>query len=142
MKIKRLISVISVILVICLTVSCLAACGMGLDKDKAKEDMIAFLREIKDGDFEGAKTYLHPSFTDDIEPFFNEVEENYDIDFQSGITILGYSGTYYAAYTSEVDGSAYELDFDIEISGKELDVTISVVENDLGYGIYGFRIDD
>ena len=139
MKNKKLILLISIILAACLFALCFTSCGSGLDKDKAKSDITEFLREIKNGDFEAAESYLHPSFTDEIEPFFTSLEEKLNIDFQSGISILGYHGFYYAAYSSDVDGSAYELDIEIEVSGNQYDITVTVVQNDEGYGIYGFE---
>jgi len=141
LKNKRLISIISFVLLIIMSALCFTSCGMGLDKDKANDDIIEFLRAVRNDDFKGAKQYLHPSFEDDIESFFSEVEEQLDIDLQSGITILGYFGSYYAAYTSDVDGSLYERYLEIEVSGKVYDLIVTVVENDEGYGIDRIEIE-
>ena len=67
---------------------CFTSCSGGIDTDKAKEHIISFLTEVREGDFDGAKEHLHPSFNDDIEKYFNAVESAYRVDFQSGITVL------------------------------------------------------
>ena len=121
---------------------CFTSCSGGIDTDKAKEHIISFLTEIKEGDFTEAKTYLHPNFDGDIEKFFNSVEKSFNVDFQNGITILRNTNTQISYYDSKFDGSAYELTMDIEVSGRELEITVNVVENDNGYGVYGIEIDD
>ena len=121
---------------------CLTSCSGGIDTDKAKEHIISFLTEVREGNFDGAKEHLHPSFNDDIEKYFNAVESAYRVDFQSGITVLRNTNIHISMYDSRYNGSGYELTMDIEVSGDELEITVVVVENDIGYGVYYIEIDD
>ncbi len=121
---------------------CFTSCSGGIDTDAAKEHILNFLREVKDGDFRGAEEYMHPSITDNIKTFFNDVEDEKDVNFQSGITVLQYTNVYTALYDTEIDGSGYELTMNIEVSGKVLEIIVVVVDNDEGYGVYYIEIDD
>ena len=138
---KSLALFITLIMLILPLTLCFTSCESE-DTNKAKEYIISFLTEVREGDFDSAKEHLHPSFDDDIEVFFNEVEDVFGVDFQEGITILRYTNTYTSLYNSEYDGFGYELTMEIEVSGYTLQITVLVVENDIGYGIYYIEIDD
>ena len=63
MKIKALFSVIMAVV---LSLS-LVGCRDGLKKDDAKDLMEGFVEAVENGDFEAAKTYLHPEKPFDVE---------------------------------------------------------------------------
>lgn len=119
----------------------LVGCANRVKKDEAKEQVNAFIDNVRAGNFEGAKEYLHPERPLDIETYFARKELEYGVDFQSGIEITrtDYSS---AMYESEVDGGEYELEMNIIVSGVALEMNIDVVRNDNGFGIYSIDIDD
>ena len=138
MKIKAIFLVL-VILVLSLS---LVGCETKISRDEAKGTIEAFLGAVAAGDFESAKTYLHPEKPYDVEKFFNSIEERTGVDFQRGIEIKKYTGFSTSLYDSEIDGSDYELDMNITVDGFALELSIEVVRNDAGYGIYEIDIDD
>ena len=138
MKIK---AIISVMLVLILSLS-LISCGDRVKKSEAKETTEAFLNAVAGGDFESAKTYLHPEKPIDVEKYFNSIEERAGVDFQAGIELKRYTNFSSAVYESEVDGSEYELEANLIVDGVAFELDIEIVRNDLGYGIYSFEIDN
>ena len=120
---------------------CFAIIGCGKETDKAKETAEGFLSSVASGDFENAKTYLHPDRSIDIEKYFNDYEAWSGIDFQNGIKVKKYTEYSYSVYDSDVDGSEYELEIRISVGGKTLEINIDIVRNDNGYGIYEIDLD-
>ena len=134
LKTKRIWEFI-LLIVLCLSSLSLASCSSdGLDN--AKTHAKSCLTEVRKGNFEEAKKYVHPDYNkNSLEQYFDFIEEQYDIDFQSGISLLGYTNIRSSFYTTEVNGSLYEITHTLEVSGKKISATISVVDNDKGYGI-------
>ena len=120
---------------------CFALIGCGKETDKAKETAEGFLSSIASGDFENAKTYLHPDRAINIEKYFNDYEAWSGVDFQKGIKVKKYTEYSYSVYDSDVNGSEYELEIRISVGGKTLEINIDVVRNDNGYGIYEIDLD-
>ena len=120
---------------------CLALIGCGKEKDKAKETVEAFLASVSAGNFENAKTYLHPDRQMDIEKYFNDFEAMTGIDFQKGIKVNKYTEYSYSVYDSEVGGSEYELEIKVTVDGKTFEINIDIVLNESGYGIYEVDFD-
>ena len=142
LKKKTLLVLLALAMLVPCVLMCFTSCGGGLDTDAAKEYVLDFMREIKAGDYDAAQEYLHPDIADDdVKAYIDSVEADERVDFQSGITVLAYTNFYQAIYDSKYDGSALELEMEIEVSGEDLEVYAVVVENDRGYGIYAFVID-
>ncbi len=137
MKIK---AIISILLVLIFAIS-LVGCGAGIKKNEAKETAEAFLGAVASGNFEKAETYLHPERPFDIEKYFNEKEARAGVDFQKGIEIKRYTEYSSSVYDSEVDGSDFELEMNVIVDGVAFEISIEVVRNDLGYGIYEIDLD-
>ena len=137
MKIK---AILSVLLVLVLAIS-LVGCGTRIKKNEAKETAEAFLAEIAKGDFESAKGYLHPEKPLDLEKYFNDKESRAGVDFQKGIEIKRYTEYSSSLYDDEIDGSDYELEMNVIVDGVAFEISIDVVRNDLGYGIYEIDLD-
>ena len=136
MKLK---SIILVMLAALLSLS-LIACN-GIKRKDAKEMAEAFLGAVENGDFENARSYLHPEKPLDLERYFNGIEEREGIDFQKGIEIKRYVDYSSSLYDSEVKGSDYELEMNIIVDGVGFEFSVDIVKNDLGYGIYDIDID-
>ena len=139
MKVKQ---IISALLVIVFTLSLLGCTENKVTRDEAREQANLLVNAVSSGNFSYARELLHPSLSINIEEYFNTNEEKYGVDFQSGITVERYTNFSSALYDSDVKGSEYELDIDISVSGKTLELTIDVVRNEQGFGIYEIEIDD
>lgn len=137
MKTKSIIIVI-IALALCFS---LVACNGAIKKKDAQEITEAFVLAIENGDFEKAKTYLHPEKPLDLEKYFNGIEERTGVDFQNGIEIKRYTDFSSSLYESEVDGADYELEMNVIVDGVAFEFSIDIVKNDLGYGIYDFEFD-
>ena len=115
--------------------------------DEGYDDVMQFkaaldsLLPLQRGDFEAAEAYLHPEKPIDLEKYFDSIEGRAAIDFQSGIEIGRYTEYSYSAYDSEFAGSDCELELNATVSGVALEISIEIVKNDLGYGIYEIDID-
>lgn len=132
--------IISVILVLVLSLS-LISCGDRVKKNEAKETAEAFLSAIAGGDFESAKSYLHPEKPLDLQKYFDAIEGRVGVDFQAGIELKRYTEYSSSVYESEVDGSEYDLEANIIVDGVAFEFSVEIVRNDLGYGIYSFEVD-
>jgi hypothetical protein len=133
-------SIFLIVIAILLCIS-LFACQNAISKDDAKETTEAFILALEKGDFEKAKTYLHPERPFDVEKYLNGIEERTGVDFQKGIEIKRYTEFSSSLYESEVDGADYELEMNIVVDGVAFELSVDIVKNDLGYGIYDFEID-
>ena len=136
-KIKSIILII-VAIALCFT---LVACSGAIKRKDAKELTKGFVSAIEDGDFEKAKTYLHPERPLDLEKYFNGIEERANVDFQNGVEIKRYTDFSASLYDSDVDGADYELEMNVIVDGVAFEFSVEIVKNDGGYGIYDFEID-
>ena len=138
MKIKSVLLLVIISIALCVS---LVGCGGRVKKNEAKEIAQAFLEAVENGDFEAAKAYLHPEKPLDVEKYFAGIEGRENIDFQKGIEIKRYTGFSASLYDSEVGGSEFELEMNIIADGVAFELTVDVVRNDLGYGIYEIDLD-
>ncbi len=132
---KRIISFVTaaVLLLFSLT-SC-------IDSNLARGTLEDFVIAVESNDFEKAQSYMHPSVTDDIEVYFNSIEKERQVDFQAGFKIIKYVGFENAFFDSNVGGSLYGTTATVKIGGMDATITVNIVENDAGYGIYNFTIE-
>ena len=137
MKIRSLFF-IALALVLCLA---LVGCNGGIKKKDAKGTAEAFVAAIEDGDFEDARALLHPDSPFDVEKYFNGIEERKGVDFQKGIEIKRFEEYSYSHYESEVGGSEYELELRLLVDGKSFELSLDIVKNEGGYGIYDIELD-
>ncbi len=135
---KLLRKIIPCVLVVTLLLLTLTAC---IDGDAAKGTIADFLKAIEEENYDAAKTYLHPERPSDLKTFFDNVEEQEGVDFQSGIEILRYTGVKSSAHDTTVGGATYETTLKANIGDKKATLTVELVDNDNGYGIYNFDID-
>ena len=129
---KKLISLLVVIFIVSLS---LFSC---IDGEKAREDAVDFLSALEDEDYESARALLHPDFKIDMEKEISALEKQEGIDFSEGIDVYKFTGFSSAHYDSQVDGSLYETTVNIAVGGKKGSLTVTLVDNDKGYGIYNF----
>ena len=118
----------------------LASCG-DITDDEAKDKADKLIKCVEENRFEDASKLLHPERPLDIKAIFERAEALYGVDFQSGVRVSRYdlSGP---EKEKEVDGSEYEVDLDVVVSGRALEISVNVVKNEKGFGIYSIDIDD
>jgi hypothetical protein len=134
---KKLIA-ISLLLTLVLS---LAGCAGGVDMEQADTDMDAFFQAVAAGDFTTAQSMMHPSITDDLQAFFNGLEDqNSALDFQNGMTWEREMNIHYSWYHSDVGGSQYMRSFRLKAGDVTLRAEITIVSNKAGYGIYSLYI--
>ncbi|MBE5731114.1 MAG: hypothetical protein E7350_04110 [Clostridiales bacterium] len=138
MKIKR---IVAILLVLAFSLF-MVGCENRITTDEAKEQVNALISAVSSGDFDEAEKLLHPSRKTDLEAYFNRAEAVEGVDFQAGIEITKYTGFSSALHETEVDGAEYELEMNVLVSGKALELTVEIVRNDQGFGIYEIDIDD
>ncbi len=131
---RIIICCLTVALLLCTLTSC-------IDGDRAKQTIESFLSAVEAGDYDAAKAFLHPDRPADVQQYLEKVENTESVDFQSDIEILRYSSVKSSHYDSSVGGSAYETTCNARVGGREVSITVEIVENDAGYGIYNFTID-
>ncbi len=112
-----------------------------INGDTAQATIESFVEAIEGGDYDTAKTYLHPDRPADLATYFERIESEEDVDFSSGFEIVKYTGVKSSYHDSTVDGSTYETTAKVKIGDTEAELTVEIVENDSGYGIYNFELD-
>jgi hypothetical protein len=134
---KKLIA-ISLLLTLVLS---LAGCAGGVDMEQADTDMDAFFQAVAAGDFTAAQSLIHPSVTEDMQTFFDDLEkQNAALDFQNGLTWEREMNIHYSWYHSDVGGSQYMRSFRLKAGDVTLRAEITIVSNNAGYGIYSLYI--
>ncbi|MBQ8849073.1 MAG: hypothetical protein IJ011_01915 [Clostridia bacterium] len=139
--INALKKLLVILTVCCLCVCSFSSCSGGIDGDEAKEFIGEFFDAIVAEDYEKAETFLHPERPADLETFIVNIEKEDGIDFQAGIEIERYTNFSIAYYDSTVDGSTYGLTMDTNVGDADVEITVEIVQNDNGYGIYNLDID-
>lgn len=138
---KKIFFTTVVLMLCCVCLCSLVSCG-GIKGDEAKAYVNDFLDAVEAEDYDAAEGMLHPERPGDLKEFFENVEKKKDVDFQSGIEIEKYTGFRSAVYDSTIDGSSYELTMRVKVgnSDKTVVLTIEIVKNDKGYGIYNIEL--
>ena len=135
---KKMIS----ILLLAVMVLSLAGCQGGVDMEQADKDMEAFFQAVAAGDFAAAQSLMHPSITDDLQAFFDGLEDqNSALDFQNGLTWEREMNFRYSYYHSNVGGSQYIRSYLLQAGNVTLRAEIAIVSNEAGYGIYSLNIE-
>ena len=104
---KRTFRNILLLTLSCLCIIFLVSCSGGIKGDEAKTFINDFFSAIVAEDYDKAEEFLHPERPADLESFLLGIENEEDIDFQSGIKIEKYTGFSSAFYDSSVEGSTY-----------------------------------
>lgn len=133
--------IISIVLCLCLFTVLLSSCSDGINSDEAKSHINGFFAEIEVGDYQSASKYLHIERPANLELFFEGIEKEKGIDFQQTITVKKYTGFSSSYFDSTVWGSTYSLDMVIAVGDDELALSVEVVRNNNGFGIYNLDID-
>ena len=135
---KFLKSFCALALLLCLLAT--VACGGGIDVDNAKTLIGDFLNKIADGDIGGANACLHPAVPLQLGAYLEDVERECGISFADGITVERQTRVRYAYYDSKVGGSYYEQSLRGKVGNTTVYITVTVVQNEAGYGVYDLDI--
>ncbi len=137
MKRSFVISMLSVMSAVLL----IASCSGGIKKNDAVATVEDFFYAVSIDDPEKAEKLLHRDCTLDVEKLLSNAETDKGIDFQSGVSIEKYTGFASSYYDSRYGGSMYALTMRASVSDVKLTVTVTVIQNDNGYGIYDIEIE-
>ena len=112
----------------------LAGCQGGVDTKQADAEVAAFFDAAIAGDYEAAKAYLHPSNADILLFSF----DYYNI--PKSATVTDEANFSWSWYDGSVGGSQYTRDYTLTAGDAAWAVSVQVVQNEAGYGIYSLDI--
>ena len=139
--------IISAILLVCLIFSAtaLASCSLGGDmvtRTEAEQAISNLLITLGRGEYETAATYMHPDANvsaEKLETLDKELK-NMKIDLSDGVKVKSVKSYYQTFYSTDFNGSAYELTFEAEIGDKTCTIKANTVRNANGFGVYSITI--
>lgn len=129
----------SVLAALLLLITSLTACEGGVTREEARGAMDDLLTALDNEDYAKAAALYHPdaAMTEELlAAFAEQIKTKVGIDLTEGAAvekITGFSSSY---YDSTVDGSRYELTARIKAGDKTALLTVEVIRNDKGYGIF------
>ena len=132
----RLLSVFAALL---LLLASLTACSGGITREEAKTAMDSLLSALDNENYAEAAALYHPdaAMTEDLLiAFAEQVKTKVGIDLTEGAVVEKITGMSSSYYDSNVDGSFYALTARIKAGDKTADLTVEVIRNDRGYGIF------
>lgn len=131
--------IIAIALVCCLFTLSLVSCSGSVTREEALTATNEFLTALETEDYEKAKTLLHPDLVVDLEPAVKGIEDSLGVDFQEGVTIENHTG-FRVSMNTTVMGSQYEMTMQAKIGDVLVELEVSVVRNNNGFGIYSFYV--
>ena len=123
------------ILLLAVMVLSLAGCQGGVDAEQANAEVAAFFDAAIAGDYEAAKAYLHPSNADILLYSFR----SYNI--PKDATVTDATNFSWSWYDGSVGGSQYTKEYTLTAGDATWNVSVQVVQNEAGYGIYSLNIE-
>ena len=131
--------ILSVLAALLLLITSLTACEGGVTREEARGAMDALLTALDNEDYAEAAALYHPdaAMTEELlAAFAEQVKTKVGIDLTEGATVEKTTGMRSAYYDSTVGGSRYELTAKIQAGDKTASLTVEVIRNDKGYGIF------
>lgn len=131
--------ILSVLAALLLLITSLTACSGGITREEAKTAMDSLLVALDDENYAEAAALYHPdaAMTEELlAAFSEEVKTNVGIDLAEGAVVEKITNMRSAYYDSNVDGSFYALTAKIQAGDKTASLTVEVIRNDRGYGIF------
>ena len=130
---------LSVLTALCLLLVSLTACSGGIPRVDAKTAMDSRLSALDNENYAEAAALYHPdaAMTEELlAAFAEQVKTKVGIDLTEGAVVEKITGMSASYYDSTVDGSRYALTAKIKAGDKTADLTVEVIRNDRGYGIF------
>ena len=134
--VRRILSILAALL---LLITSLTACSGGVTREETKAAMDSLLTALAKEDYAGAAALYHPdaAMTEELlAAFAEEIRTNIGLDFTEGASVERTTNMRSAYYDSNVGGSFYALTAQIKVGDKTASLTVEVVRNDKGYGIF------
>ena len=131
--------ILSVLAALLLLITSLTACSGGVTREETKAAMDSLLTALAKEDYAGAAALYHPdaAMTEELlAAFAEEIRTNIGLDFTEGASVERTTNMRSAYYDSNVGGSFYALTVKIKAGDKTATLTVEVVRNDKGYGIF------
>ena len=136
---KTATRILSVLAVLFLLLASLTACSGGVTREETKTAMDALLTALDNENYAEAAALYHPDAAMSenlLAAFAEQVKTKVGIDLTEGAVVEKITGMSSSYYDSNVDGSFYALTARIKAGDKTADLTVEVIRNDKGYGIF------
>ena len=136
---KTATRILSVLAALFLLLASLTACSGGITREEAKTAMDALLTALDNENYAEAAALYHPDAAMSenlLAAFAEQVKTKVGIDLTEGAVVEKITGMSSSYYDSNVDGSRYALTARIKAGDKTADLTVEVIRNDRGYGIF------
>ena len=136
---KTAARILSVLAALLLLITSLTACEGGVTREETRGAMDALLAALGNEDYAEAAALYHPdaAMTEELlAAFAEQVKTKVGIDLTEGATVEKTTGMRSAYYDSNVGGSFYALTAEIRAGDKTASLTVEVVRNDKGCGIF------
>ena len=131
--------ILSVLAALLLLITSLTACEGGITREEAKTAMDSLLVALDNENYAEAAALYHPdaAMTEELlAAFAEQVKTKVGIDLTEGATVEKITGISSSYYDSTVGGSRYELTAKIKAGDKTASLTVEIIRNDRGYGIF------
>ena len=131
--------ILSVLAALLLLITSLTACEGGVTREEARGAMDALLTALDNEDYAEAAALYHPdaAMTEELlAAFAEQVKTKVGIDLTEGASVERTTNMRSAYYDSNVGGSFYALTAKIKAGDKTASLTVEVIRNDKGYGIF------
>ena len=136
---KTTTRILSVLAALLLFFASLTACSGGVPREETQPAMGSLLPALDNENYAEAAALYHPdaAMTEDLlAAFAEQVKTKVGIDLTEGAVAEKITGISSSYYDSNVDGSRYALTAKIKAGDKTASLTVEVVRNDRGYGIF------
>lgn len=136
---KTATRILSVLAALLLLITSLTACEGGVTREEARGAMDALLTALDNEDYAGAADLYHPdaAMTEELlAAFAEQVKTKVGIDLTEGAAVEKITGMQSVYYDSNVGGSFYALTAKIKAGDKTASLTVEIIRNDRGYGIF------
>ena len=136
---KTATRILSVLAALFLLLASLTACSGGVTREETKTAMDALLTALDNENYAEAAALYHPDAAMSenlLAAFAEQVKTKVGIDLTEGAVVEKITGMSSSYYDSNVDGSRYALTARIKAGDKTASLTVEVIRNDRGYGIF------
>ena len=136
---KAVPRILSAFAALLLLLTSLTACSGGITREEAKTAMDSLLVALDNENYAEAAALYHPdaAMTEELlAAFAEQVKTKVGIDLTEGAVAEKITGMSASYYDSTVDGSRYALTAKIKAGDKTASLTVEVIRNDRGYGIF------
>ena len=131
--------VLSILAALCLLLTSLTACSGGVTREEAQTAMDSLLSALDNENYAEAAALYHPDAAmseDLLAAFAEQVKTKVGIDLTEGAVVEKITGMSSSYYDSNVGGSRYALTARIKAGDKTASLTVEVIRNDKGDGIF------